>query len=169
MRSLLCDDLLKHEMTAAAMLSPHKMVQWTVGLTIREVLICDLRPQVGGIPCPCSFSFFLFPLFPLLVPSSLIPFLPSFLQFSAFEDVSSYLSNDLYSADSLFPEEYGDTIVFFFNHSNAAVRPLCFTCYSVSSVEKAVAPDSSTLAWKIPWTKEPGRLQSMGSQRVGHD
>ena len=28
---------------------------------------------------------------------------------------------------------------------------------------------SSTLAWKIPWTEEPGRLQSMGSQRVGHD
>ena len=36
-------------------------------------------------------------------------------------------------------------------------------------VEKAMAPHSSTLAWKIPWTKEPGRLQSMGSLRVGHD
>ena len=35
--------------------------------------------------------------------------------------------------------------------------------------EKAMAPHSSTLAWKIPWTEEPGRLQSMGSQRVGHD
>ena len=35
--------------------------------------------------------------------------------------------------------------------------------------EKAVAPHSSTLAWKIPWTEEPGRLQTMGSQRVGHD
>ena len=34
---------------------------------------------------------------------------------------------------------------------------------------KAVAPHSSTLAWKIPWTEEPGRLQSMGLQRVGHD
>ena len=32
-----------------------------------------------------------------------------------------------------------------------------------------MAPHSSTLAWEIPWTKEPGRLQSMGSQRVGHD
>ena len=32
-----------------------------------------------------------------------------------------------------------------------------------------MAPHSSTLAWKIPWTEEPGRLQSMGSQRVGHD
>ena len=31
------------------------------------------------------------------------------------------------------------------------------------------APHSSTLAWKIPWTEEPGRLQSMGSLRVGHD
>ena len=35
--------------------------------------------------------------------------------------------------------------------------------------EKKMAPHSSTLAWKIPWTEEPGRLQSMGSQRVGHD
>ena len=36
-------------------------------------------------------------------------------------------------------------------------------------LEKAMAPHSSTLAWKIPWTKEPGRVQSMGSLRVGHD
>ena len=36
-------------------------------------------------------------------------------------------------------------------------------------VEKAMAPHSSTLALKIPWTEEPGRLQSMGSWRVGHD
>ena len=36
-------------------------------------------------------------------------------------------------------------------------------------VEKAMAPHSSTLAWKIPWTEEPGGLQSMGSLRVGHD
>ena len=35
--------------------------------------------------------------------------------------------------------------------------------------EKAMAPGSSTLAWKIPWTEEPGRLQSMGLLRVGHD
>ena len=32
-----------------------------------------------------------------------------------------------------------------------------------------MAPHSSTLAWKIPWMEEPGRLKSMGSQRVGHD
>ena len=35
--------------------------------------------------------------------------------------------------------------------------------------EKAMATHSSTLAWKIPWTEEAGRLQSMGSLRVGHD
>ena len=38
-----------------------------------------------------------------------------------------------------------------------------------SSLEKEMAIHSSTTAWKIPWTEEPGRLQSMGSQRVGHD
>ena len=37
------------------------------------------------------------------------------------------------------------------------------------SLEKEMATHSSTLAWKIPWTEEPGRLPSMGSQRVGHD
>ena len=37
------------------------------------------------------------------------------------------------------------------------------------TVEKAMAPHSSTLAWKNPWMEEPGRLQSMGSLRVGHD
>ena len=36
-------------------------------------------------------------------------------------------------------------------------------------LEKEIATHSSTLAWKIPWMEEPGRLQSMGSQRVGHD
>ena len=35
--------------------------------------------------------------------------------------------------------------------------------------DATMAPHSSTLAWKIPWTEEPGRLQSMGSLRVGHD
>ena len=38
-----------------------------------------------------------------------------------------------------------------------------------STSEKTMAPHSSTLAWKIPWTEEPGRLWSMGSLRVGHD
>ena len=41
--------------------------------------------------------------------------------------------------------------------------------YQSHHSEKAMAPHSSTLAWKIPWTEEPGGLQSMGSRRVGHD
>ena len=36
-------------------------------------------------------------------------------------------------------------------------------------LEKEMATHSNTFAWKIPWTEEPGKLQSMGSQRVGHD
>ena len=45
-------------------------------------------------------------------------------------------------------------------------------CLNVSLAivkEKAMAPHSSTVAWKIPWMEEPGGLPSMGSQRVGHD
>ena len=38
-----------------------------------------------------------------------------------------------------------------------------------SLLEKAMVPHSSTLAWKIPWMEEPGRLKCMGSLRVGHD
>ena len=45
------------------------------------------------------------------------------------------------------------------------VRPLGWQ----DPLEKAMATHSSTLAWKIPWMEEPGRLQSTGSQRVGHD
>ena len=44
---------------------------------------------------------------------------------------------------------------------------LCLICIYI--LEKAMAPHSSTLAWKIPWTEEPGRLQTMGSGRVGQD
>ena len=44
---------------------------------------------------------------------------------------------------------------------NPLYLPLCLF--------KAMATHSSTLAWKIPWTEEPGRLQSMGSLRVEHD
>ena len=48
-------------------------------------------------------------------------------------------------------------------YPNLIIRPLR------QETEKAMAPHSSTLAWKIPWAEEPGRLQSMGSWRVGHD
>jgi len=39
----------------------------------------------------------------------------------------------------------------------------------VQSLEKGMATHSSILGWRIPWTEEPGRLQFMGSERVGHD
>ena len=49
-------------------------------------------------------------------------------------------------------------------------KRMCTLYYSsLPSSEKAMAPHSSTLAWKIPWMEEPGRLQSMGSLRVGLD
>ena len=41
--------------------------------------------------------------------------------------------------------------------------------FAIHLSEKAMAPHSSTLAWKIPWTEESGRLQSMALRRVGHD
>ena len=41
--------------------------------------------------------------------------------------------------------------------------------FNMPSMEKAMAPHSNTLAWKISWTEEPGRLQSMGSQGARHD
>ena len=46
---------------------------------------------------------------------------------------------------------------------------MCYVCMYNTDLEKAMAPHSSTLAWKIPWMEEPGGLQSMGSHRVGHD
>ena len=49
------------------------------------------------------------------------------------------------------------------------VYPLDLMQSLVWSKEKAMASHSGTLAWKIPWMEEPGRLQSMGSLRVGHD
>ena len=51
----------------------------------------------------------------------------------------------------------------------AGSQSLPILLYSSVYMEKAMAPHSSTLAWRIPWTGEPGRLQSMGSRRVGHD
>ena len=46
---------------------------------------------------------------------------------------------------------------------------ILFWGHLVNVLEKAMATHSSTLGWKIPWTEEPGRPQSMGSRRVGHD
>ena len=55
---------------------------------------------------------------------------------------------------------FKDLFIFGFHEFDFSVPNMHFS-------EKAMAPYSSTLAWKIPWMEEPGRLQSMGSQRVG--
>ena len=49
------------------------------------------------------------------------------------------------------------------------VVAIIFVFFPFSCMEKAMAPHSSTLAWKIPWMEEPGGVQSMGSLRVLHD
>ena len=54
-------------------------------------------------------------------------------------------------------------------HGSTYLQILSLCTYFSSTWEKAMAPQSSTLAWKIPWTEEAGRLQSMGSLRVGLD
>ena len=51
---------------------------------------------------------------------------------------------------------------------HARIELIILTC-RLCKVEKAMAPHSSTLAWKIPWTEEPGGVQSMGLLRVRHD
>ena len=57
-------------------------------------------------------------------------------------------------------------------YTSHSLSPVFFllhlSCLNIE-LEKAMAPHSSTLAWKIPWMEEPGGLQSMGSLRVGHD
>ena len=68
------------------------------------------------------------------------------------------------------------SVQFFIGLGILGVVLSCINCYIFCKlipisciVEKAMAPHSITLAWKIPWMEEPGRLQSLGSQRVGHD
>ena len=63
----------------------------------------------------------------------------------------------------------GKTIALTRQTFGGKVMSLLFNMLSRLVMEKAMAPHSGTLAWKIPWTQEPGRLQSRGSQRVGHD
>ena len=51
----------------------------------------------------------------------------------------------------------------------ACIRVYIYMVCGIWCMEKTMAPHSSTLAWEIPWMEEAGRLQSMGSLRVGHD
>ena len=75
--------------------------------------------------------------------------------------IFSTYSNHHYSKSELsLPSIYGKVRV---------IGSLWYIKFPYLIMEKAMAPHSSTLDWKIPWIEEPGRLQSMGSLRVGHD
>ena len=54
-------------------------------------------------------------------------------------------------------------------HKKLTVLSEHFSALLVHHLEKEMATHSSLLAWRTAWTEEPGRLQSIGSQRVGHD
>ena len=66
--------------------------------------------------------------------------------------------------------ENGDSQVVQWQRIHLPVQEMQVRSLSLEGpLEEEVAPHSSSLAWEIPWTEEPGRLQSMGSQRVGRD
>ena len=88
------------------------------------------------------------------ISSSVVPFsscLDNFLLFFFFFVMACII----WSCNVRYPESASLSFIFYYC--------VLFT------VEKAMAPHSSTLAWKIPWMEEPGRLQSMGSLRVRHN
>ena len=60
-------------------------------------------------------------------------------------------------------------LLYYLNLTNTIRQALLATNLETYVYSLALATHSSTLAWKLPWTEEPGRLQSMGSQRVGRD
>ena len=62
-----------------------------------------------------------------------------------------------------------DSYLFTVKNLPATQEPLVRSLSQEGLVVKEMATHSSTLAWRIPWAEEPGRLQSMGSLRVGHD
>ena len=64
---------------------------------------------------------------------------------------------------------YTYTHICIYTHIRVCIYIYIYTHVHTYTPEKAITPHSSTFAQKIPWTEEPGRLQSMGSLRVGHD
>ena len=122
-----------------------------------SVLFDSLQPhglQQARIHCPslspgaCSNSCPLSQWFHLTISSSVIPFSSHLQHFPASE---SFQTSQFFASGG----------------QNIAVSALVIILSG--HPEKSMASHSSTLAWKIPWMEEPGRLQSMGSLRVGYD
>ena len=99
----------------------------------------------------------------------MLSFKPTFL-LSSFTFIKRLFNYSLLSAVRVVPSAYLRLLIF----PLAILIPACassslaFSTMYSAYLEKEMAIHSSTLAWKIPWTEEPDRLQSMGSQRVGH-
>ena len=106
-----------------------------------------------------------------LTPSSVLDTLSSFIHAETL--LHSHLS--VYSVLTLFSNSflslpYSAIVYIDFKNLLMFLKKGIFVLYVCTvHLEKAMAPHSSTLAWRIPWTEEPGRLQSMGSLRVRHD
>ena len=145
-------------------------------------------PWRDGTGChDLSFlSWVLSQLFPFILPlssrGSLVPTMPSWLpkkSTSFFFFNSSIVglrgegnSNPLQDSCLENPMDRGAWYATDYGVTKSRTRLSDFTSLHFTSrafLEKAMAPHSSTLAWKIPWMQEPGRLQSMWLQRVGHD
>ena len=80
--------------------------------------------------------------------------------------LSLHIKSFMKQYNSIHPYHMGCTPIYFIlPYSINFVKKF----YVYAGLEKAMASHSSTLAWKIQWTEEPGRLKSMGSLGVGHD
>ena len=90
-----------------------------------------------------------------------------FLYFIVFSNLACFL-NLAYVSTYLY--SYNTSLVAqMVKHLSAMLETGVRSLGQEDPLENEMETHSSTLAWKIPWTEEPGRLQSMGSQRVGHD
>ena len=100
----------------------------------------------------------------------MLSFKPAF-SLSSFTFTKSLLSSSSLSAIRVVSSAYLRLLIFLLAIliPACALSSLVFHMMYSAYTEKAMAPHSSTLAWKIPWMEEPGRLQSMGWLRVGHD
>ena len=94
-------------------------------------------------------------LFPLQLPPTLFPHCPHYL----FSDNKSF---------PIFKSLGASLVAQTVEHLPTMWETQVRSLGQEDALEKAMAIHSSTLAWKTPWTEEPDRLQSMGSQRVGH-